>query len=142
MAYLHCLECGWAQSDFWSKDCNPLSRLEKDGVMDALLSEKWLVVSADWLYQTDFPFREVRVSRALRQRDENEPTVLNQPESALIEYEQYEIEPKAYVAYVLRIQARDIENMRWRTKEEWQRDKDNGQANCPQCGSSEDLYIN
>jgi len=141
MAYLHCHKCGWAQEDFWNKDYNPLARLEKDGVIDALLSEKWLVVSAEWLRRTDFPFKYVRVLRAVRQREETEPTVINQPESALIEYEQYEVEPKAYVAHVLRQLVKNIEDMCWRTKAEWQRDKNNGEANCPLCGSSEDFDI-
>jgi hypothetical protein len=40
-----------------------------------------------------------------------------------------------YIACELRRRAKDIENMRWRTEEEWKKDNDEGKANCPQCGT-------
>ena len=141
MARLHCHKCGWFQDDFWDKDYNPLSDFIKDGLVDALLSEKWLPVSPEWLRYADIPFKDVRVSRAVRQREETEPTVTNQPESALIEYEEYEVEPKAYIACELRRRAKNIEKMRWRTQAEWKKDNDASKGQCPHCGSWKDWDI-
>jgi hypothetical protein len=135
MKSICCRNCNWVQHGFWDKDHNPLSRIVEDGLSEVLLSKEWIVVSSDWLRASDIPFKAVRVFRSLRQRDDTEPTVINQPESALIEGERYEVEPRAYVACELRRRAKDIENMHWRTEKEWKEDNDEGKANCPQCGT-------
>jgi hypothetical protein len=141
MAYLHCHKCGWSQDDFWSETYSPLSRLIEDGLLSSLLSEKWLVVDADWLRHSGILFKDVRVSRLVRQRDEYEPTLFGQPESALVECEQYEVEPRAYIVEELRRRAKNIEDMRWRTHAEWKKDYDSGKAKCPRCGSNKDFDI-
>jgi flagellar biosynthesis/type III secretory pathway protein FliH len=105
------------------------------------MSEEWCPVSPEWLRYTEIPFKNVRVSRMVRQREQFEPTVAGQPESALIEHEQYEVEPRAYVAEELRRRAKRIETMRWRTEKEFRKDYDEGNATCPQCGSSKDFDI-
>ena len=105
MAYLHCHICKWEQDDFWDENYNPITFLEnsyKDILFNESLDE---VVQIDTYTGNGVEGRKHYISKITKRQD---------------------------IIFSLRKAIKNINNMVWRTQEEFERK--NPKRIYPNCG--------
>ena len=111
MSFIYCPDCNWSQDDFWNPDgYTPFRKDIVDHLRDSLFEDR---VHFDISFFRDYPGLKPDGT------DEKGPWLRG----------------TTYVAFELRLKARQIENMLFRTHDEFN-DRGNGKWKCPKCNGA------
>ena len=115
MGFLHCHnKCHWSQDDFWNENYNPITFLERNYKSDLLYKDLDVIIEMDKNF-----FRE------------NNWFFKGTPED-----EQSKFTRRKYLIYELSKAIKSIENMKYRTEDEFRAARERKEFKCPNCGSS------